>query len=395
MHILFVVNALDYFRAHRERLAVDLTARGHTVTVAAGNIEEAPLDGWPQNIRLVPLELDKHSFRPLHDLKLIWHIRRLMAEEQPQVVHCFTIKPILMAGLAFALRSRRTAGSLVWTFAGLGKVFDNPKTPYLKFRKWLVAQSLKMISVFNGAHATFENQADRDSLVAAGVIPDNRAKAIMGTGIDLEHYRLPDFEHGADHEQASDVPLTFLMATRLIGEKGVDNFLKVAAQCKANGAAARFVLAGMADHANPDVISQDVIDEAVDAGTIEFAGAVSQADMPALLGSADIFCLPTRLREGFPRALLEAASCGVALIATDQLPMRTLIKPGQTGWLVNPPDAAHLQEAVDRALDDPVATRQMGKNARTLVEQLPVDCDSVTDGFLQAYQQAQGRKVHG
>ncbi|MEL7230389.1 MAG: gamma-glutamyl-gamma-aminobutyrate hydrolase family protein, partial [Pseudomonadota bacterium] len=85
MHILLVTNDLAYFRAHRERLALDLLAMGHEVSVASGGCEGADRDGWNPRLSLYELNLDKHRLRPLGDLGLAWTLRGLYGRLKPDV----------------------------------------------------------------------------------------------------------------------------------------------------------------------------------------------------------------------------------------------------------------------------------------------------------------------
>ena len=390
MHVLYVVNDLGYFRAHRERLAHDMMAIGYQITVAAGNMASVDMTGWNEEIRLIPLELDKHHLRPWKDLNLILTLRKHIRTINPDIVHCFTIKPILFGGLAFAASgSMKKKTAMIWTFAGLGKVFERPKSLWKRIRRKLVATVLGKVATSNTAWATFENEADRIVMIEREVIPANRAVALLGTGVDLEHFshKLPNSPKKSRHTMKSD-RTTFLMATRLIGEKGVDTYLAAAKQLKESGVEASCKLAGLVDETNPDAVSIDTLKAADEAGEIDYIGAVSQADIPALFRSVDVFCMPTRLREGFPRSLLEAASCGVAMIATDQPPMRILVPNEQTGWLIDPPQTEELVAAMLEAANELQTTRIKGDNARKLVESISVDAASIAREFTAIYASA-------
>jgi len=278
------------------------------------------------------------------------------------------------------LTNRKPA--LLWTFAGLGKIFEPTQSAAKIARRKLVVVALNTVRIFTKPWCTFENEADRQYMIDKWVAASDRAVAVLGTGMDTQHFS------PASDGQKKTGPITFYMATRLIGEKGVDTFLTAAKNIKADNKDCRFVLAGLVDESNPDAIPLERINRAVERGDIEFLGAVSQADIPRTLREADVFCLPTRLREGFPRALLEAAGCGVALMATNQTPMRTLVPDERTGWLFSPPNVKELEICMREALAHPEQTRQMGKNARDLVEHLPVDATSIAKAFSKVYKGA-------
>ena len=82
---------------------------------------------------------------------------------------------------------------------------------------------------------------------------------------------------------------------------------------------------------------------------------------------ATVVCLPS-YREGYSKALLEAAACGRALVASDVPGCRELCRDGVTGRLVPARDDAALAEAVLDLIDHPARCADMGRAARELVE---------------------------
>jgi len=321
MKILFVINELSYFLAHREKLAKDALENGHEVMVASGDCCAVDIEKLHPKIELIKLNLDKHRFRPIADTRLVFSLVNIIIRNRPDIVHCFTIKPILVGGLATVLTKFLGVSSrLVWTFSGLGKIYEASQ----------------------GSHK-------------------NRP------------------------EQAEHAPLRFLMATRLINAKGVNEYLTAAKHFRSGGLA-HFMLAGIIHETNPDSVDQNQIELAHQAGDIEFLGEISQDDMAELLPRTDVFCLPTQLKEGLPRSLLEAAACGVALIGSDQQTIATMVVPGKTGWLIDPFDIDSILGAVNEAIQNRKKTAQYGIAARQNLESLPVTTEAVWTEFEQIYE---------
>ncbi|MFD0917094.1 glycosyltransferase [Pseudahrensia aquimaris] len=378
MQILFVVNDLGYFRAHRQMLAEHFASKGHDVVVASGACTEEAKRAWPDNIALVELPIDKHRLNLLADLQLLWALLRIIGTRKPHIVHAITIKPILFSGLAVSLR-RLFGGAekLVWTFPGLGKVFEPCDRAMATVRKVIVTMALRLSAKVSGAHATFENACDRKILIDYGIVPATRATVVEGTGLDTDVFK--------PEAKTSINGLTFLMATRLIEKKGVDVFLETARDAKSKGLDAKFVLAGLFEETDPGSMDPSTIQKAHEDGAITFLGAVDQSEMPRIINSADVVCLPTRLQEGFPRALLEAAACGVAMIASRQSAIEKVVVDGETGWLLDPPDSSALIAAVGEALNNPDLVSEYGRAARALIEALPVSNAEVADAFAEVY----------
>ncbi len=100
---------------------------------------------------------------------------------------------------------------------------------------------------------------------------------------------------------------------------------------------------------------------------IRFQGWRGRADMPALFREADLFVFPSR-DEGMPNAVLEAMASGLPVVATRISGNEELVRPGETGLLVPPEDAAALGQALARLLGGGEERAAMGHGARRLAE---------------------------
>lgn len=392
MKIIYIVNDMNYFRAHREKLALKAHQK-HDVTVVSGYADQTELTDWPEGMALVRVNLNRHALDPVSDLKFCFAIRRIIAEIRPDIVHAITIKPILFGGLAaavFSSRKWREKARLVWTFPGLGKVFEPSDRIYNKLRRQLIARSLRFVAKRLSTIATFENNSDRDTIVDNGILPAEHTYSLMGAGIDFNAFGIDIGSSGRtqpDRHFDASVPITFLMASRLINGKGVNQYLRAVRTVRESmNVQARFLLAGIDEESNPDAVDKNTIWASVERGDIEFIGAVPQNQMADLLGRCDVFCLPTLLREGFPRSLIEAAASGCALIATDQESVRPLVNPGKTGWLLSPPIQDGLEKSIVEAAQNPALTRRFGISARKLIQQLPVDEETINSEFMALYE---------
>jgi glycosyltransferase involved in cell wall biosynthesis len=100
---------------------------------------------------------------------------------------------------------------------------------------------------------------------------------------------------------------------------------------------------------------------------VEFAGF--QSEVYPLLSTADAFVLSSRW-EGLPVGVLEAAACGLPVVATDGPGTREAMLPGETGLLVPVGDSVALAEAMAAVMAMPAEQRKaMGSCGRKFVEQ--------------------------
>ncbi|MCA1559391.1 MAG: glycosyltransferase family 4 protein [Acidobacteria bacterium] len=113
------------------------------------------------------------------------------------------------------------------------------------------------------------------------------------------------------------------------------------------------------------------LDEAIRAASIAphvvFAGRVADPDLHAWYEVATLFVHPT-LYEGSSLVTLEAMAHRRAVVATRAGGLPDKVKPGVTGWLVPPGDAAGLAAAISGALGEPRCLPAMGEAGRALVE---------------------------
>jgi glycosyltransferase involved in cell wall biosynthesis len=90
-------------------------------------------------------------------------------------------------------------------------------------------------------------------------------------------------------------------------------------------------------------------------------------DMAVALASADIFLFPSWY-EAFSLATIEAAACGLPVVATSINGTEDFIQPGINGDFVKS-DPKHIAEVIGPLIANPELRREMGRNARQLVEQ--------------------------
>jgi glycosyltransferase involved in cell wall biosynthesis len=91
-----------------------------------------------------------------------------------------------------------------------------------------------------------------------------------------------------------------------------------------------------------------------------------QDDMVTIYHRATLVCLPS-YQEGIPKTLLEAAACGLAIVATDVPGCREVVHHEVNGLLVPPRNPEALAAAVEHLLASPDKREEMGQRGRELV----------------------------
>ncbi len=106
---------------------------------------------------------------------------------------------------------------------------------------------------------------------------------------------------------------------------------------------------------------------------VKLLGAKSHPEIINAYQHHDLFVLasvisPSGDRDGIPVVLMEAGAMGLPLISTRISGIPELVRHGQTGLLVPPGDPQALAEAITSLVADPIMRKQLGNNARKLVQ---------------------------
>ncbi|MBA3652223.1 MAG: glycosyltransferase family 4 protein [Chthoniobacterales bacterium] len=106
---------------------------------------------------------------------------------------------------------------------------------------------------------------------------------------------------------------------------------------------------------------------------VELTGPKPQREVIDLIRRAAVLAAPCVLgvdgnRDGLPTVLLEAMALGTPCIATDVVGIPEVVRPGETGLLVNERSPAQLAAAMKRLLSEPDLRVQLATAARQLIE---------------------------
>lgn len=362
--LLFFITEDYYVVSHRLSLAVAARQAGYDVAVIT-RVREHGETIRAAGLRLIPFDNERSRLNPFKEFWTLVRLVRIYRREKPDLVHHVAMKPVLYGSLASRLSGRPAT---VNALAGMGWLFTSGDGLAQRLKplvRWALTRALRRGVV------VVQNPDDAGLVAQLGVSP-SRIRQIAGSGVNLNEFRPTPVKN--------QLPVVLLPA-RMLWDKGIGEFVEAARLLRQRGATARFVLAGDPDSLNPASIPAREIAGWVREGIVEHLGWVS--NMPELLATADIVCLPS-YREGLPRSLMEAAAAGRAIVTTDVPGCRTLVHHGHNGLLVPPRDAVSLAEAIWRLLDDRELRDRMGAHGRTMAENVLAD-DVVIPQVLSLY----------
>lgn len=353
--ILYITSSDSYFCSHRMALAKQASEEGYEVavaTVCSGLKEYIQQNG----IRVFSLNhyLKKASFSILNIYRFLKELKKIYHTFKPNIVHHIALK-ITILGSFVAIFCKIPV--VVNTLGGLGYIFTkNPKAAifercYKIFLRFIISGSLYFLGKKNNVFFIVQNDEDMKFLEKFSP----RIHLVPGSGVSIKKYpltKLPPYP-----------PIVVICVSRLLREKGIYEFAEAAKIL--NNKDVEFVLYGAPDPENPSSLTKEEINVWVNQGFIKWEGFCS--DVAKAYRTAHIAVLPS-YREGFPKSLLEAASCGRPIVTTDIPGCNDMVINEKNGLLVPVGDGRALAEAIKRLAQNPELMCQMGQAGRKRVE---------------------------
>lgn len=369
MRLLFVSNHFEYFVSHRLALAKAAMSAGWSVHVATPPSKHgAILESHGITEHLLPL--DRKGVNPWRELRSFLRIRQIYDEVRPDLVHLIAPKCVMYGGF---LARWQSIPAMVCLIPGMGYMY------LLGGLRGRIVRSLgnagyRLGLLHTNKRVIFQNPEDRQLFLDRRLCSAREAALILGSGVDPQDWPAVEEREGT--------PIV-LFASRFLKEKGVEIFADIGRQLLREGVSARFALVGEVDPGNPSSVSAEQI-TSWEQGGIENWGF--RQDMPEVFGSCHVVCLPTYRREGIPRALIEAASCGRPIVTFDMPGCREIVQNGVTGFVVPVKDLNAYKSAVKRLINDASLRRQFGLAGRKRVQDM-FSLDQVIRQTLDIYNQ--------
>lgn len=370
MDLLIIAGNARSLIANRGDLVKDMQARGLAVAAAVPTADYLP-EVEELGIEIYPIEMGRTGINPVHDIKTLWSLYRLIRRLKPKAVFGYTIKPVVYGSLAAKAAGVSRIFSMI---TGLGHVFTTDSSKNRRLQK--IVSLLYRAGLACNRKVFFQNPDDQQEFTQRGILRDaSKAVRTYGSGVDMDRFEatpLPEEE------------LTFLFIGRLLTEKGVAEFCEAARQLRSEAPAVRFIAVGPHDPSLPHSCASADLERWKGEGCVEFVGGVS--DVRPWIAKCSVFVLPS-YREGTPRSVLEAMSMRRPIITSDAPGCRETVEDGVNGFLVAPRASAPLLEAMKRFVEEPALVPQMAEASRALVER-HYDVRKVNKVILEAMELA-------
>jgi glycosyltransferase involved in cell wall biosynthesis len=330
-----------------------LAGRGHT------NLLACPA-GCALSRAAAPFaEVHGLTMRGDADIAMAWQLRRLMHRTRPDLVHLHSrIGADVWGGVA----ARLSRLPVIHT-----RRVDNPEP------RWLVALKYRLhdrvIAISEGIGRV---------LLAEGLSPEKLR--VVRSAVDWARFQRPCDRHAV---VALGVPADALLVgvvAQLIPRKGHRFLIEALPSLTAANPGLHTLFFGqgaMETELRAQVAALGL------AARVHFAGF--RDDLDSLLPCLDVLVHPATM-EGLGVSLLQAASAGVPILASETGGIPEAVRDGINGVLVPPGDTAAIGAALDQLLGDAAKRRRLGEGGRNLMRH-EFSIDAMVEGNLAVYRE--------
>lgn len=314
-----------------------------------------------KKINFLPVEMNSHGTNILSELKTFFNYFKIYKKLKPNLIHNFTIKPIIWSSLSAKLLN---INNVINTVTGLGIYFyEKKKSLIAKILIFLLKVSCNKYFIY-----TFQNQDDINLFDKLGIANKKQSYLINGSGVPL--FKLKK-------KIKKKKIINFLMYSRFIKSKGILEYVKAGGIItKKFKNCTNFIYIGGWKKINKQNTNNPWLNPSISLNAKYFEYLckknkvtwIEHQDNPLkYLDTSDIFVLPTYY-EGLPRSVLEAMSKSKLVITTNITPCKVLIDNFKDGILVKPKSISSLVKAMTYVLNNTEVINKMGHLARTKIK---------------------------
>jgi glycosyltransferase involved in cell wall biosynthesis len=311
----------------------------------------APMDEYVNylestGVKCYNISLNQKGVNPITDFILFLQYLRLFNKIKPNLILSYTIKPNIYGNFAASILKIPTINNI----SGLGTLFI--KTNFTSS----IGKILYKLSLKSSKHVFFQNNNDLELFIKSRLIKSHNCSVIPGSGVKTSVFKQNKKKNKGEK---------FLFAGRLIGDKGVFEYLEAATKIIEEYPNVEFLLVGELGYNNKTALTQNQLDSYTNSNSqIRYLGKTD--DMFNLLKSIDVMVLPS-YREGLSKSLVEAASMSLPIITTDVPGCIDVVENEYNGLICKVKSIKSLEKSIKKIIELSAEKRhEMGMNGRKI-----------------------------
>lgn len=356
MKILILTNIFDGLYKFRRELVEKLAKESELVCV----LPDDPKKDWFRkiNAKYVEIVMNRRGMNPLSDYKLFKRYREILRQEKPDVVLTYTIKPNIYGGIAAA----REGIPYIANITGLGTGI---------LQKNLLSEAISFLykkALIKATCTFFQNEENMKFFLERKMV-SGKYRLVPGSGVNIDEH---NFEEYPEEERV----MKFLFVGRVMKEKGIDEFLCAAQRVKAIYPDIQFDVVGWLEERKYEAVLKDYQER----GIAQYHGP--QIDVHSFIKNSHATVNPS-YHEGMSNVLLESASTGRPVIASNIPGCRETFEDGVSGLAFEPRNVEDLTEKLIKFIELPYEKKKaMGMAGRGKVEK-EFDRNIVIDAYME------------
>ena len=359
--ILFLVNHDVVIYNFRLEIVERFISDGHEVHISSPYGERID-DLVKLGAIFHEIKMERHGMNPKNELRILRDYRKLMKDIKPDICLGFTIKPNIYGAMA----ARRLGIPFVANITGLGTAVENPgisqKVSILLYR----VAFKKVQRIF------FQNEENKKFFDDHG-LAKGKGMIIPGSGVNLQRYPY--------REYPKDEVIRFAFISRIMKEKGIDQYLDAAREIKKRHNKVEFHVCGFCEAEYDGRLQEENKN-----GVVIYHGMIR--DVTGFMGQMHCVIHPTYYPEGISNVLLEACATGRPIITTDRSGCREVVNNDVNGYMIPCKSSEELIKAIEKFLTLNWNEKEnMGVEARRKVER-EFDRQIVVDKYVEEVNKA-------
>lgn len=356
--VMIICNYLVGLMSFRKELLEKLLSEKYDVMVVA------PEDKLSEKIeemgcKFIPVKMNSRGTNPFDDLRLILKYKKIIKSKRPDIVLTYTIKPNVYAGYVCS----KLKIPYIPNITGLGTSVEQPGL----LQK--ITLFLYKIGIRKAKCVFFQNRDNLDFMLKHGIVKENKYKLIPGSGVNLKYHTLLPYP--------KDKVIRFLFISRVLFEKGIEEYLEVAKYIKKEYPNTEFHILGKCEDEKYRIMINDLEKDNI----VVYHGQVDDVREFHKISNCTIH--PSFYPEGMSNVLLESCAAGRPIITTNRPGCREVVDDGINGYIIECCDTISLKKKVKQFIELSYREKEkMGQNGRKKVEKY-FDRNIVVNEYLK------------